>query len=220
DLPNEVPTDIVDILKDPRHIRRRSEDKDPLLVCEIQGGRRQAIELHAILLNSDHSVRSAVLDEIKRKLNASTSFCSNAARAAFFHHSEMARSVDSGIYVDACLKIHDTMRSDLRHNIELFNQACRDGVFDSVLDYFERILRPMQNGLGCLFELPLIHYLNGALDLADLFTEITEKPEIGEMLNSYTVALGYVPITGPFSPSAALRTWRDLHPEAECNWPR
>jgi hypothetical protein len=218
ELPNQLPLDVLEVLENSKHERRISHESDPLLVYRTQESKREAIELHAVLLNPNREVRCAVLDEIERKLQSSGRFCSDIVASKISKLAVSARSEDPGEYLGACLRIHDAMSIDLRYNVELFDQACRDGVIDSVLDYFERILRPVQHGLDCLHKLPLIRYLNGNLDLSELFEGITNAPDLREMLDGYAGALGYVPLTGQYACDAALRSWRDVHPSAEVCW--
>jgi hypothetical protein len=218
ELPNQMPDLVLKLISEPTNSDRLSGPTEPALIFRAGENEHHLLELDIALLNPDTRVRRAVLDEIGRKLVAVPELCSSQTRRIISLAERIARSDQSEVLLRACLEIHDALRSDVLYNLALFRQACAIGAIQSALEYLNRLLRPMQAGLGCFDDQPLIRCLNGNDDLDDLIAKILQSTNVGEMLSRYLDLCGFVPLAEKYSCGFLLKIWRSLHPDCPASW--
>lgn len=218
DLPNRMPERLLAVLSDPAHADRISTATDPGLVIRITDSEHEFAEIEKILLNPDVRVRLAVLDELERKVSASSDFCCNSTKRIIAEADPAARSELPAEYLRACLQIHDALRFDIPYNLALLRQVGASGDVQSAMEYVNRLMRPPQHGLSCFEEQPLIRALAAGTALDDALIRAKEQSDVGSMLTEYFALCGFLPLTGTYSCGSVLQAWKTLHQGIGISW--
>ena len=226
DLPNNIPEEMLNILRNERHPNRLSEIAEPALLYRISQKERGFAELDAMVLNPDATVRNLVLDEISRKLSTTADLCSQQARQNISEMESKARSDRPDDYLRACVSIHDALRSDILYNVALLKQVCSIGDHESALEYINRLLRITPQNLSCFEEQLFIRCFANRPELDELIDSISRSPSLCETLSRYYDVCGFLPLTDGDSCGAVVEKWQTkqqdqiLHWKELCDWAR